>query len=249
MPVTVRKIVTDPYGCTHKIVTDGQKLEQSAVHRDGFFGGDIRTNSAAKMFVTDLDVRIRLKADTWTPGFTQWFCSHGVHVGQNNLAWAFTQHANSAFRTAISADGTNFIGPESTVPFNRPANSEQFIRSTVDTDIGGGLMSFGYWESLDRGMSWIRVGDEITVTGAPFNIHNSAGQLGVPGLTANASGAYYEFDWRQSIDSPTQVVYADFTQLDPSARDVGSFVGETGETWTLVGANIFNPIIVGKCFV
>src|SRR5262245_27385142 len=188
------------------------------------------------MFVTDLDVRIRFKPDTWTPGFTQWFCSHG-NVNVNTLAWAFTQHANSALRTAISADGTNFIGPESTVPVVRSLTSETFLRTTVDTDIGGGLLACGYWESFDRGVSWTRIGNEITVTGAPFNIFNSGAQLGVPGLTANASGAYYEFDWRDGINSPTQVVYADFTQIEAGVGGVGgtgSFVGATGETWTLV---------------
>jgi hypothetical protein len=244
-------VYVDDFGCRHTGTPDelGRlKVEASAIHRDGFFAGGISTPSDASMFVTDLDVRIRLKADTWHTGFTQWFVSHGAHT-VNTLAWAFTQHANGAFRTAISADGTNFLGPESSVPFDRPDGTEQFIRTTVDTDIGGGLLEFKYFWSDDLGVTWQQLGDTLAVTGAPLNLFNSGAALTIPGGTAQAAGAYYELDWRASIDGPS-LVYADFTHLAPEVGGVGgigSFVGETGEVWTLNGVSVFNPVIVGKC--
>jgi hypothetical protein len=156
-----------------------------------------------------------------------------------DLAWAFTMHGNGALRTAISADGTNFVGPESTVVMPADAPREAWLATTVFPNFAGS-QSFVYEWGLD-GRSWWPLGPPLDNGGAAgITLFNSGAVLAVPGVFASAELRQITYEARfytTMLFGGAIVAWPRFDTINPRQP---SFTDERGRTWT-----INDPALIG----
>jgi hypothetical protein len=193
------------------------------------FLGGITTPDHASFAVTDLDVRVLVKADDWTPASTQHFI--GQNPGPPNNAWVASGHANGTARLALYPDGTNIVGAESTVPLGFRNGTAHWVRMTVDVNDGAGNHVLKYYttSSPNDSTNWVQIGTTITTAGVT-SIFNSTGAMTVPGL-AGFSGFFYAAEVRNGIGG-TIIANPDVRNLAPGTT---SFTDGAGRLWTLTG--------------
>lgn len=185
---------------------------------------------------SDLDVRIKVAQADWThAGVTHWFVHHGNHSAgtPQDLSWAFTIHPDGRLRTAISADGVNFIGPVTTNPVGFVDGSEHFLRTTVDLDDGAGNSVFNYYESFNDGATWVPMtGSPHVEPLGPIVLFNATRPLELQSNSSTTQTTKY-LEIRRGIDGPI-VVKADFTK---AVQGLENFVDETNRSWTFEGSS------------
>ena len=139
-----------------------------------------RADTPAYQITGDIDIRVKVKLNDWSPASTHWVLNHGNHTDTSpSLKWVFSVHPNSQIRCFFSADGTLNVGsgPES-VGFAPVDGSEHFLRCTFDADTGGTDSTVTYMESFDNGQSWVNIGSPIVDAAGPITMFNNSANPG-----------------------------------------------------------------------
>ena len=182
-------------------------------------------DSAANSIVGDIDIRVRVALNDWTPlNFTPLFAKWG-----SGTAYAFAVQANGI----IDFQSQDQIG--STVPVGAADGSTKWVRVTQDVDNGASGHDTKFYTS-DNGIVWSQLGSTQTLAGV-ISIDDTARPVYI-GAIENAVtgvperfllGKVYYAELRNGIDGPI------VAKFDPSETTSGatSFVSSTGETWTI----------------
>lgn len=184
--------------------------------------------------VGDIDIRVRVAMDTWTPGSSQYLVGKTGSV--DNSAYGFLMDQQDLLRITWSPDGTwensrNFVANAVT---GFADGSVHWVRATVDMDNGAGGCTGTFYTS-ENGIDWTQLGTSINASGVssifagtlPLAIGAREGNSGVVAM----SGKMYAAEVRDGIGGAGTVVanpvFTTHTPGDPS------FVDGAGKTWTM----------------
>lgn len=199
----------------------------------GGFGDMATTPDDASLRITgDIDIRVRVAMDTWTPGSSQYFVGKTGSV--DNSAYGFLMDQQDLLRITWSPDGTwdnsrNFVANAAT---GFADGSIHWVRATVDMDNGAGGCTGTFYTS-ENGIDWTQLGTSINASGVSSifpatEILAMGARDGTAGFVPMA-GRMYAAEVRDGING-TAVCSPVFTVHSPGDP---SFVDPTGKTWTM----------------
>jgi len=188
-------------------------------------------DSAAVSITGDIDIRVRVAADSWRPGVSKTFT--GKVKNTTNRAYFFDMDSVGRLSLITSPDGTagNQRQGLLTVATGFEAGSIHWIRVTLDVDDGAGNRIYMFYTSED-GRVWTQLGSTITTAGITSIVDNdSPVEVGAlfEGTIQNFSGRIYYAELRNGINGPVVAVF----NPSPGDKDKTSITASTGEVWTL----------------
>jgi len=200
----------------------------------GTSGNYASTPDTASVSVTgDIDIRVKVALNDWTPVQFNSFVSKYNATG-NNKSYIFrTANASSGrLNFAWSPDGSTDLSANSTVSPIVADGADLWVRVTMDCDNGAGSREVKFWTSSD-GVTWAQLG--ATVTGAVTTIDDGDQNLEVGaiinGTLHRVDGKIYYAELRNGIDG---TVVASFDPSTDASQGVKSFTSSaTGEVWTI----------------
>jgi hypothetical protein len=187
-------------------------------------------DSAANSITGDIDIRVRVSLDDWTPSAIQMLAAKYVTTG-NQRSFRFYMNTSGALQFDWSIDGVTAIQKSSTSATGVTDGAEKWVRVVLDVDNGASGNDIKFYLS-DDGLSWTQLGNTVT-TATATSIYDGAGGFEVGsnagGLNALA-GRIYRVIIKNGIDGTTVV---DFNAAD-ATNEAASFASSTtGETWTV----------------
>jgi hypothetical protein len=168
------------------------------------------TPDAAALDITgDIDIRVRVALDDWTPDGEMAFVSK--YGDALNRSYEFRVLTTGRLQLAWSEDGTAVSSGQSTVSPTVLDSGELWVRVTLDVDNGAAGRDLTFFTSSD-GITWTQLGSTVTQVGTT-SIFGSTAQLRV-GARSNgahlAVGKFYRAQILNGIGGTT-VFDADFT--------------------------------------
>jgi hypothetical protein len=159
-------------------------------------------------FDTDIDFRVRVAPDLWTPAATQTFVARQGGVGSrgfefhvlNTGAVEFLWYPNPAVESFLSISASaGAIGGVNATPL--------WLRATVQLNNGlGGYTATLYTSPATDGINWTQVAQTVTTTGGATTVGMPTGiqyEIGARGSSVDPlSGAVFETQLRNGIGGP-----------------------------------------------
>lgn len=189
-------------------------------------------DSVANSITGDIDVRVKVALDDWTPATNTGLTAKTIGVGQWHHEFLVLNAANAGklyFR--ISVDGTAVSAATSTAAVSFTDGAIGYVRATRASASG----NVNFYTSSD-GDTWTLLGDPniATTAGSLFN-SSSALVIGSEdaGVTYLLAGKVYRAQIYNGINGTLAVDYnpADFAETSTNGATAVS--SGTGETWTL----------------
>lgn len=201
----------------------------SALDLPGSGGSYAGTPDHASLAVTDLDVRVRLAMDDWTPGFLGQFLVGQWPNSAGNNGWVLAVNSAGTLGLTFTTDGTTSLARNSTAATGFTDGTDHWVRATLDANNGAGGHDVRFYTSSD-GVDWTQLGTTVTTAGT-VSLFNSTADLRIGDVLLLAGQVRY-VEVRNGIDG-TVVAAPDFMAQAPGAS---SFRDGTGKLWTLAGA-------------
>ena len=118
-------------------------------------------DAAALDIAGDIDVRVKVALDDWTPSVQSGFMSKWTPTG-NQRSWRFSVVSNGSLQAEWSADGTSSsIAHTSSAVAGISDGTTKWIRWTLDVDNGASGYDSKFWTS-DDGINWTQLGTTQT---------------------------------------------------------------------------------------
>lgn len=196
----------------------------------GTAGDNASTPDDTALDITgDIDIRVQLSPDDWTPSSFQNIISKFTDPSQHSWRWFFT---NTGFiRFEWSEDGTSTLTATSTETTTFGVDETQWLRVTLDVDNGGSENDVTMYISAD-GISWTQLGDVITQVGVTSIFNSTAAvEIGETTSTAGLIGEVRKAEIRDGIDG-TVVANPNFSA---QTTNTTMFTDAAGRTWTING--------------
>lgn len=197
----------------------------------GLTGNSITTPDSVPLSITgDIDVRVKVALDDWTPAARCVLASKYVIAG-NNLSWRLSIETNGNVRFVTSATGVVAARDLSASPGAITDGSIKHIRATLDADNGAGGNDLKLWTS-DDGVTWAQIATNTAALATSIFDSTAPVELGIyNGVSDPMTGKLYYADIRNNI-------------LDDGTGIVGSFAAsglaapfatysDGTNTWTL----------------
>ena len=215
------------------------KAPKTAIWLPGTSGNYVSTPDAAGFAVTDVDARLFMSMDDWTPA------GNKNPVGQwngtgNQRGWQIDIDTSGRFSIIWSTDGT--YNPGVTYLAQQVSTANTFtngvgmgLRCVFDVDNGAGGRAFSVYyrsdDDIESATGWTQLGSTNTTAGTT-TIHNSTATLDI-GACNNGGlvqGSIHRALLLDGIDG-TIVASPDFTApMGPRQRDA------QGNIWTINGS-------------
>lgn len=147
----------------------------------------------------DIDIRVRLSMDDWTPAVTG--CIVARYGAAGARGWKLNINSGGAIDFTFTTDGTTNIQKVSTAT-GFADGSTGWVRVTLDVDNGAGGYTWKAYKSID-GVAWTELGSSIVTTGGPVTLFNAAQEYEVGGrgfVGEPWAGKVYEVQIRDGID-------------------------------------------------
>ncbi len=246
---TAEREQSEPVGVTDVVATAMTKVRGEVPYLDlpGTATHYASTPDHASLDITgDIDLRVRVALDDWTPAATEGLLAKATAAG-NNRAYKFVVDTAGLLVLQWSTDGSLPLVTEvSTVATGIADGAAKHVRATLDVDNDASGYDVNFYTS-DNGAVWTQLGTTV-VGGATTSIAATTAILevgtgGNVGGLQNASGTFYE---AQVLDGIDGTLVADFDAADFNAgdTDTDTAVDATGKTWTINGADsIIGPIV------
>jgi len=186
-------------------------------------------DEAALRITGDIDIRVRVALDDWTPAARNVLISRDLSNGAR--AWELNVETTGALRWIYSTDGTAEITKTSTASVSATDGAVKWVRVTHDVDNGSGGHDVKFYTS-DDGVTWTQLGTTVT-TATPITIFAAAciTAIGSSGSTGNpATGKFYRAIVKNGIDGPS-VLDVDCSQITSGAAT--TFQARTLQTVTI----------------
>mgnify|MGYP000017557105 FL=1 len=147
----------------------------------------------------DIDIRVRVRLDDWTPASSQDLVAHYGAAGQRGFI--FQVNSSGALSFLWTTDGTTNISRSSTGAAIADG-TEAWVRVTLDVDNGSGGYTATFYKSTD-GVTWTTITNSV-VPGSTTSIFDASAtdyEIGGRGLNAEMlMGRIYEVQIRDGID-------------------------------------------------
>jgi hypothetical protein len=201
---------------------------------NGVTGNGFSTPDSAALGITgDIDLRVKVAMDDWTPASNSMLISKRTSDdewtfylqtdGKLNINWWNSVAANSE---VISTAATGFTD-----------RTTHWVRVTLDVDNGAGGYTVNFYGS-DDGITWTAVGDPIVTGAGTTDVKNSTSDIIVGAQTTFATvaaGAFYQAQIYDGIDG---TLVADFNASDyPSSGGSTFFDGASTPALVLDGTS------------
>lgn len=190
--------VTFDYGTT-TVIQEGSSGERWVG------GGNMIPHGSVAEWTTDLDVRVKIKHNTWLPAAAQTLLSKFGNAGNRSFRFEL-ETSSGAPRMAFrwTADGTNELAVASST-FTKDAGTALWLRAAIDVDNGSGGYTVTFYKS-DDGVSWTQVSQSVTTSGITSvyksTAHFEAGSRSNNGTTP-IDGVVYKASARDGIGGAT----------------------------------------------
>lgn len=190
-------------------------------------------DEAALDITGDLDIRVKVAMDDWTPSEFKTLVNK-----RNNSTSEYSYLLNVApsgvLELAWSVTGTVFAGARSsTVATGISDGAVKWVRATLDVDNGAGGHDAKFFLS-DDGVTWTQLGSTVTTAGTT-SIYSSSAQVVIgsgqsAGNVSMVNGKIYRAIVKNGIDGPS-VLDIDCSQI--TSGGATSFRALTGQTVTI----------------
>ena len=185
-------------------------------------------DSAAISITGDLDLRIKVAMDDWTPVANQSFFSKFVSVTDD--AYLVRMLAGGTLTFRYSSGGVDSGEKQATALTGFTDGTPHWLRVVHDVDNGAAGSDVKFYTSID-GIVWTQLGATVTTGAVVARPDNAAvmllGEHG-PGTTMLAGKIYYA-EIRNGIDG---TVVAKFDPREGVVAAV-AFTSGSGEAWTI----------------
>jgi len=188
-------------------------------------------DSAANSIAGDIDIRMHIAMDDWTPAALSVMASKWDAATPVDSWYLSFQGTSNGIITFIWTEdgGTTSKTANTTVPTGVADGAYKWVRITLDVDNGAGGFDVKFYLS-DDGVTWTQLGATVTGPGST-SIYNSTAKVyvgSVRGDVANPRMKCKRFLLKDGIDGTT------VNDFDPSRWTSGTtLTGSTGETWTI----------------
>ena len=181
----------------------------------------------------DLDIRVKVALDDWTPSTTQYLLSKLTTGG--GYSYALGLSTNGRPFLTWSSDGINPVenGKDATAAIPSQDGSAKWVRGVLDINNGGGQFDVKFYVS-DDGNSWIQLGSVVTGTTGTTSIYSGNSNLNIGGYNSGSAGSsalkIYKTQIYNGIDG------VNILDVDTSVLTTGSatsFSAKTGQTVTI----------------
>jgi hypothetical protein len=186
-------------------------------------------DEAALDITGDIDIRVQVSMDDWTPAAESTFVSKRAGAGERSYNLAIT--TAGALVLGWTENGTDFLAATSTSSTSVADGTVKWVRVTLDVDNGASGYDAKFFLS-DDGSTWTQLGTTIT-GGATTSIFASsiAVRIGERTSATNpAAGKFYRAQVFNGIDG-TKVLDVDTSVLTSGAAT--TFTALTGQTVTI----------------
>lgn len=198
---------------------------------NGVSPGCASTPDAASLDITgDIDVRVHVAMDDWTPAANSVLCSKWTATG-NQRHWAFLVLTTGVLRFQWTTGGITTLTLDSSVAPTVANGAPLWVRVAFDVDNGASGRTATFYTSTD-GNTWTQLGTPATSAGVT-SIHSGSAPLIVSGIdvgtNARLSGKVSAVEVRNGI-AGTRVARPEF-----GAQPAGttSFTDAQGNVWTI----------------
>lgn len=200
------------------------------------FTGDAASYLSADDFIpaADLDIRVLVAPDRWTPAFWQMFAGQ-YDTAINQRSWRFGVDVFDSLIANFSNDGFADMGENGRLPLAVRDGSRSWMRVTIEASEG----RLRYWES-DDGVAWTPLAEERTFQSG-LRLHDSRGPVYVgtdrPRSDNPLEGKLYYLEIREGLDGPvlTNLDFRDSDQMGPTPAtwtdDYGNEFTASGSGW------------------
>lgn len=229
--------------CTCFTTDNCEAADEFFVDLPGTTGNYASTpDSVANSITGDIDIRIKVALDDWTPATDQTTFSKLVTTG-NQRSWRLYVEADGDIVFSNSQDGITSFAVVNWQGAGLTNGQTIWLRATHDVDNGAGSHTATIYSSSD-GEIWTQrqtsTGVGIAGTFSPFN-STSPVEIGSfnNGTAGNLAANVYYAEIRNGING---TVVARFDPDDsavepvPPTQTPSSFISSTGELWTINGA-------------
>lgn len=200
----------------------------SALDLPGLSGATASTPDHASYAVTDLDLRVQLAADDWTPGgFGQFIAGQWGSAG--NQGWHLAVGTSGVLSLGFTTNGTTLLSRTSTAATGFGDGSDHWVRVTLDANNGAAGHDVRFYTSTDS-VSWTQLGSTVTTAGT-VALFNSTAPLTIGDVLSFAGQVRY-LELRSSIGGPV-VANPEFSARNPGTTQ---FTDRSGRVWTINGA-------------
>ena len=179
----------------------------------------------------DIDIRVKVALDDWTPSASQYFL--GKYGAAGNRSYAFGILTDGRLFLIWSNNGTATITVSTATGVGLSDGSTKWLRATLDVNNGAGGYEVKFWTS-DDGTTWTQFGT-TTTGGSTTSIYSGSAILEVGSIVSGtgspARGKFYAASIRDGIDG-TEVFHFDVGG-NWKPTDIDSFTAQTGQTVSL----------------
>jgi hypothetical protein len=205
------------------------------VYLNGVAGNYLSVPDSAALDITgDIDIRVYLAADDWTPAASNTFLAKRT-AGQWSYQFANNTSGNLDF--LWTTDGSTNIQKTSTAAITTTDGQPLWVRVTLDVDNGASGNDVKFYTSAD-GITWTQLGSTVTTAGvtsiysgtAPVEVGSNRG-----GTSNMATGKFYRAQILNGIAGTTVLdvnIASNFT-----SSSFNSFTATTGQTVTVNGVD------------
>jgi hypothetical protein len=243
-------------GAKTDVAKVGSAIQLDVAHLalPGTSGNYASTPDTAAISITgDLDQRVRVSLNDWTPAALTTIAGKYNATG-NQRSWLLRVNTDGTLEFRWSTDGVSDITKSSTSATGFTNETAHFVRVVLDVNNGAAGNDVKFYTSDDYDPStgagtWNQLGTTVTTAGTT-SIFNSTAALEVGTFNAGTgsplSGRAYYAEVLNGI-AGTRVAEFDATDF----ADAGtSAVSSTGETWTInqsgsPAAEIHSPVAAG----
>ena len=226
LPVTVGSSLAADSNDAKFLAHDGTNY----VYLPGSTSNSLEVPDSAALDVTgDIDIRVRVAMDDWTPGTTTNLISKAA---ASNISYRLQVDTSGTLAFGWSSDGTTLGSTRfSTVATGVADGAAKWVRVTVDVDNGASGNDTKFWLS-DDGSTWTQLGTTVTNAGViSFFSGTAAIVIGLDLVQGRfLSGKIYRAQILNGIDG-TKVLDVDTSVITTGAAT--SFTAVTGQTVTI----------------
>jgi hypothetical protein len=213
----------------------------------GVASNNCTTPDAAALDITgDIDLRVKVAMDDWTPAAIQYLLSKYQTSSQRSYGLTIGTNGRPSIVWSTDGTATGLLGAEATVAPTVADGATLWIRATLDVNNGASGNDVKFYTSTD-GTTWTQLGATVTQAGTT-SIFNSTSVLevgSVVGGTSNAArGKFFRAQVLNGIDgtvafdanfetSITSLLQASFTESSANAATVT--INRSGSTYRSAG--------------
>jgi len=197
-------------------------------------------DSQAISIAGDLDIRVRVALDDWTPAAEQMLAAKfGV---ANQGSYRLSVLPGGQLRFGYSTTGANAFNRDSTAACGFQDGTAHWVRCTADVDNGAAGHDVKFYKSDDYDPAtgagaWTQIGATV-VTAGVIAIFDGNAALALGADSAGASSAAGKLLRARLLNGINGVLAAEFRADDATPNTVAFASKATGEIWTRQGAAV-----------